>query len=622
MRRASVVLAAFALASPLVAVPGTGWDVARLPVVLAFAAGLLALQFFRSSRGGERPPEPAPLRTAGLILIAAHLISLVSARSLTDAVEPILILAAGVTVYGCMRGGLLRREPALALIPVISGVALIVACIGIGQKLAKVEAVATEGNRNYAGALCAMLLPPAVAFSRAGRPWTRALAGLAAAGLVAELLISESRGGFLGALTGLLLAGGVLVIRKVPRGAAVASAAIAVLVVTFSATQGQAQMSQTRLETAVFRLEAWKSGLRMFGRRPLIGWGAGGFSTEYPPFRSEAEFHISHSDGRKAFIEVEDPHSSWVAVGVETGALGLLALLLVVYVAARLWRYYVRKSPDPETSALLAGLGGGAAAYLVAGGFNTLTLHVSHTVLFWGFLALIEILGDQRPWRAGSRVREARAAIPAAAAVVAAFACFWTLRTAEAEAAIREGMQEKTTDKVRESLLREAIDLDPNSWKAHYYLAQVLSEPNRYATAASEARTAVSLRPHHVEARNLAAIAIMRSKGDGAEAERHLRHAIEVAPFYFKSYYNLALVERERGHSGELRELLTKSIGCKPDHGASYYYRGLALLVQGEGAPALEDFRMARGLRIDVGAALRADRPSAASDPRLAEFFK
>jgi hypothetical protein len=31
---------------------------------------------------------------------------------------------------------------------------------------------------------------------------------------------------------------------------------------------------------------------------------------------------------------------------------------------------------------------------------------------------------------------------------------------------------------------------------------------------------------------------------------------------------------------------------------------------------------MARGLRIDVGAALRADRPSAASDPRLAEFFK
>jgi hypothetical protein len=46
MRRASVVLAAFALACPLVAVPGTGWDVARLPVVLAFAAGLLALQFF------------------------------------------------------------------------------------------------------------------------------------------------------------------------------------------------------------------------------------------------------------------------------------------------------------------------------------------------------------------------------------------------------------------------------------------------------------------------------------------------------------------------------------------------------------------------------------------------
>jgi Tfp pilus assembly protein PilF len=205
--------------------------------------------------------------------------------------------------------------------------------------------------------------------------------------------------------------------------------------------------------------------------------------------------------------------------------------------------------------------------------------------------------------------------------VVAAFACFWTLRSAEAEAAIREGMS-SASPQVRESRLREAADLTPRSWRAHYGLAQMFSETGRHATAAAEARTTVSFRPHHVEALNLAAIAIMRSGGDGAEAERDLRHAIEVAPFYYKSYYNLALAEGQRGHSGELRELLTKSIGCKPDHGASYYYRGLALLVQGEGAPALEDFRMARGLRIDVGAALRADRPSAASDPRLAEFFK
>ena len=90
----------------------------------------------------------------------------------------------------------------------------------------------------------------------------------------------------------------------------------------------------------------------------------------------------------------------------------VLAFLLVVYVAARLWRYYVKVAPDPDRAAMLAGLGGGAAAYLVAGLFNSLTLRTSHTVLFWSFLALIELVGETRPWRPASRSREWRAHAP------------------------------------------------------------------------------------------------------------------------------------------------------------------------------------------------------------------
>jgi tetratricopeptide (TPR) repeat protein len=175
---------------------------------------------------------------------------------------------------------------------------------------------------------------------------------------------------------------------------------------------------------------------------------------------------------------------------------------------------------------------------------------------------------------------------------------------------------------LRETRLREAIELHPGCWPAHYDLAQMQSELGRHAAAAAEARTTLSLRPHHVEALNLAAISLMRSGGDASEAERHLRHAIEVAPFYYKSYYNLALVEGQLGRSGESRALLTKSIDHKPDHGPSYYYRGLAFLADGEAASALEDLRMAQGLRYDVRGALRADRPSAAKDSRFAEFFR
>jgi hypothetical protein len=417
------------------------------------------------------------------------------------------------------------------------------------------------------------------------------------------------------------VAAGALARGKVPRGAAAAGIAIVVLVVLFGAGQGKNQLSQSRLETGLFRIETWKSALRMLARRPVLGWGAGNFSLEYPPFRSETEFQISHSDGKPGFKEVEDPHSSWVATAVETGIPGLLSLLLVVYVAARLWRYDLRHASDAETAAALAGLGGGALAYLIAGGFNTLTNHASHTVLFWSFLGLIEVFGETREWRPASRAREIRVALPVAAAVVLLFGAFWMFRVGSSERSFTAGMQAEDL-RTREVLLREALHEYPQSWRAHYELGRLLSFSDRQAGAAEQARETLKLRPYHVEALNLEAISILRSGGDTANAERDLRQAIDVAPFYFKSYFNLALLEWDRGKGAEARRLLTQSIEHKPDHGASYYYRGLTSLAGGETSAAVEDLRMAKGLGFDVVGALEKDRPGVLQDPRIRELFR
>jgi len=466
-----------------------------------------------------------------------------------------------------------------------------------------------------------MLLPPAVAFTRRGKAWERGLSGIAAIGLIFLLLASESRGGFLAALGGLARAAWALQKGKVVRGGLVAAAALGILALAFGASQGRNQISESRLETAVFRIEAWKSGLRMLARRPVAGWGAGNLPVEYPPFRSEEEFHISHKDVKEGFKEVEDPHSTWVATAVETGALGFLSLLLVAYVAARLWRYDVRHASDPETAAALAGLGGGAAAFLIAGGFNTLTMHVSHSILFWAFLGLIEVFGETREWRQSSRSREVRAGAPAAAAVVLLFGVLWTFRIAASDRAFTAGMQARDLQST-EALLREAVEDYPQSWRARFELGRLLSFAGRFAGAAEQARETLKLRPYHVEALNLAATSILRSGGDSYEAERLLREAIGIAPYYYKSYFNLALIDGQRGQAGESRCHLTKAIEQKPDHAASYYYRGLAALIQGEAESALPDFRMARGLRFDVAGALKSDRPSALDDPRLSELFK
>ena len=621
MRGASVIIVALLLGCPLAWWPGTGFDAVRLPVVLGLTGALLAVAFARAARGGERPPGPAPLRTAGLLLLGVHVLALFAARSLADAAVPLLVLFAGVAIFSCLRGGVLRPEPAAALLPAIPVVGLAFASIGLVQALLGSQAVSTEGNRNYSGALSAMLLPAAVALTRTGPGWSRIVSGIAAVGLLGLLLLSESRGGIVAAFAGIAIAGAAMGARKVGRGALAAVAALVLLGGAFGAFQAARQFSRERLETAGVRIEIWKSGLRMVAARPVLGWGPGNFSIEYPLFRSETEFQASHRYVPDAFKEVEDAHSSVVQIGVETGVPGLLALLLVVYVAARLWRYYVKTAPDGDRAAMLAGLGGGAAAYLVAGLFNTLTLKTSHTVLFWAFLGLIELIGDRRPWRASSRSREGRVAVPAAAALVALFGALWAVTLGNADAAFIEGMSTRDAS-ARERSLRESIEINPFAWRPHYELSKALSTMGRPQGAAEEGRATLRLRPHQLDALNHTAIALNRAGGADREVEELFRRTVEIAPYYHRSLYNFGQFERQRGNREEARRWYTRAIEHKPDHEASYFCRGLLAYAGGDATMAIEDFRKARALGVDIARELRAERPSAESDPRLAEFFR
>lgn len=618
MRQFVLILLGLLLACPLFVWPGTGYDAVRLPAVLFLTAALLAASFGRAARGADKPPGPAPLRTAALLLLGAHLLSLAVARSLADALLPILVLSAGVAVFACLRGGVLDQGSASRLVPAIPAVGLVVAAIGIVQEASGSQAVSTEGNRNYAGALAAMLLPVSAALTRSGPRWSRVLSAVAAAGLAALLLLSESRGGLVGALAGLAVAGVAMALKRVPRGI-VAAALPLILLVGVAAFFQPRQFSAERMRTAGFRMDVWESSLRMVKERPLLGWGSGGFSTDYPPFRSESEFKYSHEYPPPGFKELEDAHSSWVQLAAETGAVGLLALLLVVYVAFRLWRYYVKVAPDPERAAVLAGLGGAVAAYLVAGLFNTLTLKTSHTLLFWIFLGLIEVLGDPRPWRPSVRAREARVAVPAAAALVAAFGGLWAAALGLADAAFTEGMT-TTSPSVREARLREALEKNPYHWRARYELTATLSAVGRFAGAAEQGRATLRLRPNHVEALILTAASVHQAGLGEPEAEALFRRAIELAPFYYKAYHNFGQYQRRRGNSAEARKLFTSSIQHNPGFGASYFWRGGLSLVAGDAPAALTDFRFARLHRFDVARALQTEFPSAANDGRFAEF--
>ena len=145
---------------------------------------------------------------------------------------------------------------------------------------------------------------------------------------------------------------------------------------------------------------------------------------------------------------------------------------------------------------------------------------------------------------------------------------------------------------------------------------------DRLQGAVEEGRATLRLRPHHLDALNHTAICLLRTGGSEKEVEALFRRAVEIAPYYYKTLHNFGLFERQRGNRAEARRLFSGASDHNPNYASSYLCRGLMAYTGGDVAKAIEDFRRARDLGVDVGGALRAERTPAENDSRLAEFFR
>lgn len=612
------------LLTPLAAAPGGGSEAFRLAAVLGFVSLLMASSALKALRDREGASRSSPLLLAALLFLGAHVLSLAASPSPGEAAVPLAALAAGVAVLAFAGGGGLPRAFVLdAGLWIVAGLGLALSGLGLAQKALGMAAVGAEGNTNYSGTLAAMIFPVAVAAALAkGRAaWKRGLAAASAAALLALLVATESRGGLVGAGAGILAAGAALARGRVPRARAAAAAAILLLAAAPLLVLGRRPFSAERAETARVRIGIWKGALRMAAGRPWLGAGVGGFASRFPPFRDPEEFAISNRDAGPDFKEVEDAHSSWVQVAAETGAPGFLTFLLVLYVAVRLWRYYLRTAPDPGTVAALAGLGGGAAAFLVAGLFNTLTVRVSHTLLFWAFLGMIELSGGGEGRLRRARGRQVAVAVPAAAALLTLAGMGLAGTLAWMDRQFRAGMIAASALE-REARFREALEVYPPHWPMRYEMGRALSALGRSRESAAAYRAVLEVRPHQVAVLNNLAVELLRIPGGEEEALRRLRHAVEVEPGWYLSRYNLGVHAARSGRFEEARGHFAEALRRNPRHARSSWSLGATFLSEGDWTRAVEPLRRARDLGMDVAAELRRDHPSAAADPRFSEFFR
>ncbi|MBN1825240.1 MAG: tetratricopeptide repeat protein [Candidatus Eisenbacteria bacterium] len=104
------------------------------------------------------------------------------------------------------------------------------------------------------------------------------------------------------------------------------------------------------------------------------------------------------------------------------------------------------------------------------------------------------------------------------------------------------------------------------------------------------AERAVS-RADEADAANALGVVAMDRPG-GADAERWLRRAIQVAPDYADAHYNLGLLLMRRGEGKEAAEELDRAILLDPGHAAALYAKGILLEGRGETEEAERFYRL------------------------------
>jgi O-antigen ligase len=188
-------------------------------------------------------------------------------------------------------------------------------------------------NHNHYAGLMEMLLPiPLVVALLHSVPGPRrALAGVAAAVMASTIFLSGSRGGMVAFAVQIVVLSAILVKRRKGRAVILALGAFLALVAGLLIWLGGSELTNrvTSLHSDAhselsggMRLSIDRDALKMFVRKPALGWGLGVFPTVYPQYRSfYTDFFVNQA------------HNDYLQLLVEMGALGFATMLWFIAVS-------------------------------------------------------------------------------------------------------------------------------------------------------------------------------------------------------------------------------------------------------------------------------------------------
>jgi putative inorganic carbon (HCO3(-)) transporter len=133
------------------------------------------------------------------------------------------------------------------------------------------------------------------------------------------------------------------------------------------------------------RVNRWKSALRMFREKPLMGWGPATYQFKYAPFQMASEKTIISTN----YGEGGNAHSEYLGSLVDSGIPGLIMYIFLLFTAIRKGIIIWETHEDKQIRIMALFLVTGLVTYAVHGALNNFLDTDKISALFWGIIAAI-----------------------------------------------------------------------------------------------------------------------------------------------------------------------------------------------------------------------------------------
>lgn len=136
------------------------------------------------------------------------------------------------------------------------------------------------------------------------------------------------------------------------------------------------------------RINRWKSAFRMYAERPVFGHGPGTYMFLYAPYQKPHEKTIISTNAG----DMGNAHSEYIGPLAESGTLGLVLVLALVYLTVRTGMRAYYKQTDSRLRALSLACLIGLITYWTHGFLNNFLDMDKATLPVWGFTAFLVYL--------------------------------------------------------------------------------------------------------------------------------------------------------------------------------------------------------------------------------------